>query len=86
MAKKKIIAFAATLVAAVTLTGCSLGANDRDLEGIHYKDPDKIEVYINIDQHPNIARICIAGVAFATTSRDYSALTRIPEWDSWCAQ
>jgi len=28
--------------------------------------------------------LCIDGVAFVTTSRDYSAVLRVPEWDAWC--
>lgn len=50
------------------------------------KDPDKIELYLNIDQYPNVVRLCIGGVAFATTTRDFTALVRVPEWDrTWCA-
>jgi hypothetical protein len=67
----------------VALTGCD-DANQKDATGVHWRQLDKIEVYSNIDQHPNIARVCIDGVAFATISREYNSILRVPEWDSWC--
>ena len=75
---------ATTLVVVIfSLTAC--GANDRDLEGVNGKHPDKIELYINVDQHPNLVRLCIDHVAFVTTSRDNGQnFLRVPEWDSWC--
>lgn len=85
---KKIIGIAvAAVLAMVALSGCAY-ANDRDLEGIDWKNPDKIEVYLNIDDHPNIVRMCIGGVGFATTSRinGEDALTRVEAWDAWCKE
>jgi len=81
---KKILVAAVAVIAAVAVAGC--GAESRDLEGVPFKKPDKIETYINIDTHPNITRLCIAGVAFATTSREYTSVFRVPEWDAWCNQ
>lgn len=52
---------------------------------VSIKVPDSIEVFQNVDSHPNIARICIDGVAFLTTTRDLDAIDRVPEWDSICA-
>lgn len=75
---------AAGLLTTVALTGC-VGANARDLEGIPPMNPQKIEVYMNVDGFPNVTRLCIAGLAFVTTSRDMDALSRVPQWDSWCA-
>jgi hypothetical protein len=46
--------------------------------------PDSIEVFRNVQLHPNLARICIDGVAFLTTTRDLDAVDRIPEWDEFC--
>lgn len=70
----------------LVLAGCGNQAT-RDLEGIPAKEPDKAEVYVNVDKYGNVARICIDGVAFATTTRDYQALMRVPEWDkTWCAE
>jgi hypothetical protein len=74
----------AVLVAgALLVSGC--GSNNfRDVEGVKSRDPDKIEIYNNVDKHPNIAMVCIHGVAFATTTRDYNAIMRVPEWDKQC--
>lgn len=72
----------ALLVPLLALAGC--GANERDLEGVHIKNPAKAEIYANLDQHPNIVRLCIDGVALMTTTRDLNAVQRVPEWDAWC--
>lgn len=81
--KGRIISLVAVTAAGLALAGC--GANQRDLENVPLTNPDKIEIYANIDQHPNIARLCIGGVAFATTTREYGdAVLRVPEWDAWC--
>jgi hypothetical protein len=79
---KKFAGIVAVVAAGLVLAGC--GANTRDLEGVPIKDPDKIEIYANLDQHPNIVRLCIGGVAFYTTTRDLNAIGRVPEWDAWC--
>lgn len=81
--KKKMIAL--TAVSAFALAGCS-NQVVRDLEGVPVKDPDKAELYVNVDEFPNINRVCIDGVAFATTTRDaQAAIFRVPEWDaSFC--
>ncbi len=81
---KKIVAVVAAGFAVVSLSACS-GANSRDLKGTTFVDPQKIETTINIDKNPNLTRICIDGVAFLTTSREYGdGVTRVPEWDAWC--
>lgn len=92
---RKILA--TTAVAAVLLVGCSQpeDASKVDLkepkrsgslvpENYEVRVPDLLLVTLNIDNHPTVAKICIDGVAFATTSRDFNALTRIPEWDEDC--
>lgn len=48
--------------------------------------PDSIEVFQNVQLHPNIARVCIDGVAFLTTTRDFDAIDRVPEWDAFCPE
>ena len=64
---------------------CTPGNNFRDVEGVKSKDPDLIESYNNLDGHPNIAKVCIDGVAFATTTRENNAaIQRVPDWDSTC--
>ncbi|MGI5241490.1 hypothetical protein [Dactylosporangium sp. CA-139066] len=75
------------LAALLALAACSSDdANSHDIKGVAWKNPDKIEVYANVDGHPNITRVCIDGVAFATTSRDAgNNFMRVPEWDvSFC--
>lgn len=78
------------LAGAAALTLATAGCGDsgfRDLEGVPSRDPDKAETYNNVDGYPNVVRICIDKVAFATTTRDNSpgAIFRVPEWDaSFC--
>lgn len=73
-----------TALTVLALAGCSENANWRDLEGVPLADPDKIEVYANVDQHPNIVRLCIDSKAFITTTRKRFALVEAPYWDRWC--
>jgi len=80
--KRSIISAVAVLAIGGSTAGC--GANTRDLEGVPLRNPQKAEIYANIDGHPNLARQCIDGVAFLTTTRDYSSVLRVPEWDGWC--
>jgi hypothetical protein len=83
----------AAALAAALLSGCSDQLGDRGgQEGAppdKISDVDYIEVYRNADKFPNIARICVRGLAFASTSsRDGladPALVRVPEWDETCA-
>ncbi len=80
--KKRIVILAvgATLV----LSACGPGNNFRDVEGVKSQNPDLIENYNNMDSHPNLSKVCIDGVAFLTTTRDYDAVSRVPEWDRTC--
>ncbi len=75
------LAGAVVLAAVLLLAGCDQ-QQLRDLEGVPQREPDKAELYTNVDQYPNIVRICIDGVAFATTTRDYQPVMRVPEWDT----
>lgn len=81
--KKLLLIPAVAILGGLALVGCQ-GSNTRDLEGVPFKEPDKIEVYVNVDGNPNITRLCIGGVAFGTTSRDYGNVFRVEQWDSWC--
>lgn len=84
--KRIVITIAAGLMLAGSLTACS-GDQIKDLKGINSKDPQKTELYTNLDQHPNIVRLCIDGVALMTTTRTANGVvTRVPEWDAWCKQ
>lgn len=83
---------AAAVALVLSLTGCSDQLGDRGgREGAapdKISDVDYIEVYRNADNFPNVARLCIDGIAFATTaSREGTsspALLRVPEWDPRC--
>lgn len=80
---RKRILIASILSAGVLLTGC--GSNNfRDVKGVPSRDPDSIAVYNNVDANPNIAKLCIDGVGFATTTRDYNSIMRVPDWDAEC--
>jgi hypothetical protein len=74
----------AVALAGVAAVGGCQGANTRDLKGVSAKNPSKTELYANVDNHPNIVRLCIDGLAFVTTSREMDPLLRVPEWDAWC--
>lgn len=80
---KHVKTLAVVAAVALALAGCgSDNANQHDVTGVSWKNPDKIEVYANIDEHPNLVRLCIDHVAFATTSRLNGVnLMRVPEWD-----
>lgn len=80
--RTRIIAGAAVL-AACGIAGCSNQLND--LSDVSQAKPDYILTYLNVNDFPNVTLMCIRGVGFATTTRDYASLTRIPEWDAFCA-
>ncbi len=80
--KKRIIMLATG--AAFVLGACSPGNNFRDVEGVKSQNPDLVQNYNNMDKHPNLSKVCIDGVAFLTTTREYDAVTRVPEWDRTC--
>jgi hypothetical protein len=82
---KRVVLVAASV--SLLLAGGCTAANQRDLEGVNPREPDKAESYTNINEHPNIVRLCIDGVAIMTTTRQYGdSVTRVPEWDAWCAK
>lgn len=84
---RKLATATVLAAAALSLTGCQLHktATNADLTGVHYDTPDTVKVWQNIDNHPNIAKLCLDGVAFATTTRDaQAAAQRVPEWDQTC--
>jgi len=75
----------AALCSAVVLLLSGCGSNNfRDLEHVPSKDPDTAVVYNNVDLNPNITKLCIEGLAFITTTRDYDNTQRVPEWDATC--
>jgi hypothetical protein len=83
----RLFALGIAIVAlALILGGCNFGqgSDSRDLEGVPLTDPQKIEVYANVNGHPNIVRLCIDGRAFITTTRARFAMLRADYWDGWC--
>lgn len=90
----RMIVACAGIGLALILMGCSAQLGDRG--GESGAPPDKIgdvtwvAVFRNADAFPNIAQVCVDGVAFATTSspRGESAggapLVRVVEWDRIC--
>ncbi|QUH04012.1 hypothetical protein HUO13_27190 [Saccharopolyspora erythraea] len=92
MTRKTIIPLAAALV---LVAGCSPQLEDRGgEEGAppdFIGDVDYVEVYRNADDFPNVARVCVRGLAFATTStgRGHESvgatpIIRVAEWDDFC--
>lgn len=92
---------AALALAALPLAACSdTNAAKADLDEpvidgkITPKDftaqsPDQVRVFLNVDDHPTVVRICLEGVAFRTVSAKYATLNtpaveRVPEWDALC--
>ena len=82
----------ATLAATVA---CSDQLGDRGgQEGAppdHIGDVQWVEVWRNADEMPNVARVCVEGIAFATTSSGLRGegvaspqLVRVAEWDGFC--
>lgn len=60
------------------------GQQLRDLEGVPAEEPGSTSIYVQPDLFPNIVRTCIEGTAWVTTTREYDALTRVPELDRTC--
>lgn len=83
--KRKVQGVLVLMVVALLVGACSPGNNFRDVEGVRSQNPDLVENYNNMDQHPNLGKVCIDGVAFLTTTRNYGdAVQRVPEWDRTC--
>lgn len=88
MTRRRAAVAALALVAALSLSACGQAPWEdslRDLEGVEFVDPEGVTAWNNVDQHPNIVRLCLDGVAFATTTREWQPVTRVPEWDAACA-
>ncbi|MBI4940629.1 MAG: hypothetical protein HY830_07780 [Actinobacteria bacterium] len=92
MRRATVVTAGTAAALALLLSGCSQQLGDR--KGGSGRDPDRlsdvdyVEVYRNIDNFPNVAKVCAGGVAFATTSSSDGttspSLVRVPEWDASC--
>ena len=89
--KRVAMGVASAGVVLLSVAACS-NQTVRDLEGVPVNDPDKVELFVNVDQFPNATVLCIHGEGFITTSRDQSpaALQHIPAWsaktEGWCGE
>lgn len=79
----------AALLGALLFASCGQAPWEKslkDVEGAQVRDPDYIMLTNNVDQHPNVVILCTGGFGFYTTTRkDFSAIDRLPEMDSFCA-
>src|SRR5271154_3241151 len=80
----KVGAGIAVLATAGIVAGCT-SPQLNDLRNSPTQYPNYSTTYINVDGFPNVTELCINGVAFATTTRDYTSIMRIPQWDAFCA-
>jgi hypothetical protein len=74
---KKTLIITAAAVATLTLAGCATD-NFKDVKGVPNVHPDYVLNVENMDKHPNIGFLCIAGAPVLTTTRSYNALSFIP--------
>jgi hypothetical protein len=71
------------IIGLILLSSCS-SDNFRDVENIPSDQFTSYHLYSNIDQHPNLAVVCIDKVAFVTANRDYKPWNREPDLDYKC--
>lgn len=98
--KRLIIAILIVAVIGIIVAACGEDLSKADIDqpdivgdfqpsDYEARAPDKLTVFLNVDNHPTIARVCIDGVAFRTISTNHSGLAspaveRVEEWDSFC--
>lgn len=88
MRKRNMWLAAAAAAAVIGGSGLAAGCSSpqtNDQGGIQQASADYALTYLNADGFPNITMLCIRGVGFATTTRDYTSLMRITQWDAFCA-
>lgn len=85
--KRKTVIGAAAAAAVIGTTVFAAGCTNQlnDLSNVGQAKPDYIITYLNVDNFPNVTMMCVRGAGFATTTRDYDAIIRVPEWDPFCA-
>lgn len=84
---KKHAVAAVIVIGAITLTGCGVNQQLRDLEGVPVTDPDKVRLVTNVNDYPNVVAMCIEGVGFVTTTRNDRPLQESPGLtEKWCSQ
>jgi hypothetical protein len=82
------MAGAVAAAALVSACGASGGAPQvDDLNNVPPSYPAYAAIYMDVDGFPNVVMECIQGAGFALTTRDAAgAITRVPEWDAFCAR
>ena|SRR5579862_6044866 len=75
---------AGVIATAGIVAGCAGSPQLDDLRNTSVLYPNYAVTYMNVDNFPNVTEICINGIGFATTTRDYNAIMRIPQWDAFC--
>jgi len=55
-----------------------------DQGGVAQANADYIVTYLNVDGSPNVTFMCIEGVGFASTTRDFTSLIPVPGWNDFC--
>ena len=76
---------AAAVITAGIVAGCAGNPQLDDLRNTSVLYPNYAVTFMNVSNFPNVTELCINGIAFATTTRDYNAILRIPQWDAFCA-
>jgi hypothetical protein len=76
---------AAVVATAGIIAGCAGNPQLDDLRNTSVLYPNYAVTFMNVSSFPNVTELCINGIAFATTTRDYNAILRIPQWDAFCA-
>jgi hypothetical protein len=74
---------------AAAVTACSAFGNGspqlNDLKNVNPSYPNYAAIYMDVSGFPNIVEECVNGAGFALTTRDAAgAITRVPEWDTFC--
>lgn len=75
---------AAIVGAGIAVAGCE-SPQLNDLRNSPTQYPNYSMTYINVSGFPNVTELCINGLGFYTTTRDYNAIARVPQWDAFCA-
>lgn len=87
MTRNRKMVAAVALVAGLVATGVSACGPTQlnDLRNAPSSYPDYATTYLNVDNFPNITLVCIKGVGFATSTRDYASVQQVPQWNAFCA-
>jgi len=57
---------------------------EMDEDDLRVISPDDVTIWLGLDGHPNLARVCLDGLGFVTSTSEFKAYERVPEWDEYC--